>query len=149
MTNRDHKAGTTDQRPKWEGPPETRPSGYLPADDNPEVDRDAAQENVQDPDRSDLSDAFTMKDDAGLREERVRARAHQIWEDSGRVSGAHIEHWEQAECETDSEAGFLDQVKENLRGDTADDLEGPKAEAQRASDDSRAPSRPTSPSRRR
>lgn len=51
--------GTTDQKPKWEGPPETRPRGYLPADDNPETDRDAAGENLQDPDRSGLADAMT------------------------------------------------------------------------------------------
>tara|TARA_R110002020_G_scaffold25060_6_gene81606 strand:+ start:6926 stop:7078 length:153 start_codon:yes stop_codon:yes gene_type:complete len=32
-------AGTTDQRPRWEGPEESRPSGYLPAKDDPEDDR--------------------------------------------------------------------------------------------------------------
>lgn len=30
--------GTTDQWPRWEGPEENRPSGYLPAKDNPEAD---------------------------------------------------------------------------------------------------------------
>ena len=34
--------GTTDQRPRWEGPPENRPSGYLPAVDDPARDKDAA-----------------------------------------------------------------------------------------------------------
>jgi hypothetical protein len=34
------RAGTTDQSPRWEGPEETRPRGYLPAVDNPETDRD-------------------------------------------------------------------------------------------------------------
>ena len=48
--------GTADQRPRWEGPPENRPRGYLPAEDDPDVDRDAAHENLQDPDRSDLGD---------------------------------------------------------------------------------------------
>jgi len=33
---RDGKPGTTDQFPRWEGPEENRPSGYLPAKDNPE-----------------------------------------------------------------------------------------------------------------
>ena len=84
MSKRDPAAGTTDQKPKWEGPPETRPAGYLPADDNPSADRDAAGENLQDPDRSDLSDAFTTTDTDLSREERVRARAHQIWEDGRR-----------------------------------------------------------------
>jgi hypothetical protein len=41
--------GTTDQKPRWEGPPENRPSGYLPAADDPSIDRDAAGENLQDP----------------------------------------------------------------------------------------------------
>ena len=38
----------------------------------------------------------------------------------------------QAERETDAEAGFLDNVKQNLRSDTEDDLDGPKAGARRA-----------------
>lgn len=50
-------AGTTDQRPRWEGPQENRPRGYKPAKDDPDVDRDAAGENNRDPDRSTLSDA--------------------------------------------------------------------------------------------
>ncbi len=49
--------GTTDQSPRWEGPEETRPRGYLPAVDNPETDRDAAGENLNDPDRSKSTDA--------------------------------------------------------------------------------------------
>lgn len=54
-------AGTTDQLPRWEGPPENRPRGYLPAEDDPSTERDAAGENLQDPDRSGLEDAFTTK----------------------------------------------------------------------------------------
>ncbi|MBD0413982.1 hypothetical protein ICI42_04880 [Tianweitania sp. Rool2] len=53
--------GTTDQRPRWEGPEETRPRGYLPAKDNPDEDRDAAGENLKDPERSGVSDAFKQK----------------------------------------------------------------------------------------
>lgn len=56
----DGKPGTTDQSPRWEGPEENRPRGYLPALDNPDEDRDAAGHNLQDPDRQTLSDAFTM-----------------------------------------------------------------------------------------
>lgn len=59
--NDDGKPGTIDQKPRWEGPPENRPRGYLPAKDNPEVDRDAAGENVTD--RSGLNDAFKVKGD--------------------------------------------------------------------------------------
>ena len=55
--------GTTDQRPRWEGPPENRPRGYLPAVDNPETDRDAAGENLMDPDKSDTSDALKTRGD--------------------------------------------------------------------------------------
>src|SRR5689334_8089907 len=55
------KAGTTDQMPRWEGPPENRPRGYLPAIDDPSVDRDAADENLRDPERSDLGDVFEQR----------------------------------------------------------------------------------------
>ena len=125
-------AGTTDQKPKWEGPPETRPAGYLPADDNPEIDRDAAGENLQDPDRSDLGDSLKTRDIASSREDQVRRRAHQIWEDHGRPSGAHVEHWQQAEREVDEGKGSIDHVKRALSADTTDDLEGPKAGSRRA-----------------
>lgn len=30
--------GATDQKPRGEGPPENRPPGYLPAEDNPSID---------------------------------------------------------------------------------------------------------------
>lgn len=55
--------GTTDQSPRWEGPEETRPSGYLPAKDDPDTDRDAAGENNRDPDRAKVSDAGKTKGD--------------------------------------------------------------------------------------
>ena len=56
-------AGTTDQAPRWEGPEETRPRGYLPAIDNPETDRDATGENLNDPDRNKVTDAGKTKGD--------------------------------------------------------------------------------------
>lgn len=56
-------AGTTDQSPRWEGPEETRPRGYLPAVGNPENDRDAAGENLNDPDRNKLKDWSRTKGD--------------------------------------------------------------------------------------
>lgn len=55
----DPKTGTTNQKPKWEGPPENRPRGYEPADDNPAKKRDAAGHNLSDPDRKNLSDALS------------------------------------------------------------------------------------------
>jgi hypothetical protein len=57
------RAGTTDQSPRWEGPEETRPRGYLPAVDHPETDRDALGENLNDPDRSKVTDAGKTKGD--------------------------------------------------------------------------------------
>jgi hypothetical protein len=62
---RDGAPGTTDQSPRWEGPEETRPRGYLPAKDNPDVDRDANGENLQDPRKRDLSDSFKTTEDNG------------------------------------------------------------------------------------
>lgn len=59
---KDGKPGTTDQSPRWEGPEETRPRGYLPAEDDPSNDKDAAGETLKTPDRKNLSDAFATKD---------------------------------------------------------------------------------------
>jgi hypothetical protein len=55
--------GTTDQSPRWEGPQETRPSGYLPAQDEPDIERDANGENNQDPSREKVADAAKTKGD--------------------------------------------------------------------------------------
>ncbi|TIO04312.1 DUF2934 domain-containing protein [Mesorhizobium sp.] len=41
-----------------------------------------------------------MTDD---RQERIRRRAHAIWEQAGRPDGAHQQHWDQATAEIDSE----------------------------------------------
>jgi hypothetical protein len=38
------------------------------------------------------------------RQERIRRRAHAIWEQAGRPEGAHQQHWDQATAEIDSEA---------------------------------------------
>jgi len=35
------------------------------------------------------------------RHERIRQRAHEIWEKAGRPEGAHMEHWDQATAEID------------------------------------------------
>jgi hypothetical protein len=55
--------GTTDQSPRWEGPQENRPRGYMPAKDDPDRDRDALGENNQDPSREKISDAGKTKGD--------------------------------------------------------------------------------------
>lgn len=36
-------------------------------------------------------------------EQRIRDRAHQIWEDEGRPEGAQDRHWEQARLEVEAE----------------------------------------------
>lgn len=61
---RDGKPGTTDQSPRWEGPEESRPRGYLPAKDDPDQDRDAVGENNSDPERNRPADAMAAKQDA-------------------------------------------------------------------------------------
>jgi len=60
---KDGQPGTTDQSPRWEGPEENRPRGYLPAKDDPDVDRDAVGENLQDPRKRNLGDSIKTKDD--------------------------------------------------------------------------------------
>jgi hypothetical protein len=57
------KPGTTDQSPRWEGPQENRPRGYMPAKDDPERDRDAMGENNQDPQKTKISDATKTRAD--------------------------------------------------------------------------------------
>ena len=42
-----------------------------------------------------------MTDD---RQERIRQRAHEIWEKAGRPEGAHQAHWDQATAEVDGAA---------------------------------------------
>jgi len=54
---KDAEPGTVDQKPRWEGPPEARPRGYLPAEDDPGQDADAAGETLKNPDRRTLGDA--------------------------------------------------------------------------------------------
>ena len=66
--------GTTDQKPRWEGPPENRPRGYLPANDDPAVDRDAAGETLSDPSKSDLPAALSTREGAAANDYRKRRR---------------------------------------------------------------------------
>jgi len=42
------------------------------------------------------------------REERIRERAHQLWEQEGRPDGRHADHWERAAREVDAEDRSLD-----------------------------------------
>lgn len=56
--------GTTEQSPRWEGPQDITPRGYLPAKDDPEKDRDAVGENLRDPRRKDTGDALKTREDS-------------------------------------------------------------------------------------
>ncbi|MDB5523444.1 MAG: hypothetical protein JWM58_1207 [Rhizobium sp.] len=60
---KDGAPGTTEQSPRWEGPQATRPPGYLPAKDDPNVDRDAVGENLQVPRKRNVSEGFKTRDD--------------------------------------------------------------------------------------
>jgi hypothetical protein len=59
---KDGAAGTTDQSPRWEGPEATRPRGYLPAKDNPDVEKDAVGETNANPKRTKATDALKTKE---------------------------------------------------------------------------------------
>jgi hypothetical protein len=52
--------GTINQKPRWQGPAENRPRGYLPAEDEAEGGVDAAGEDLAD--RSKLSDGLPKAD---------------------------------------------------------------------------------------
>ncbi|ESY63311.1 MULTISPECIES: DUF2934 domain-containing protein [Mesorhizobium] len=45
-------------------------------------------------------DNMTMADD---RQERIRNRAHQIWQQEGQPAGQHERHWHQAAADVDAE----------------------------------------------
>ncbi|MFS2153296.1 MULTISPECIES: hypothetical protein [unclassified Rhizobium] len=53
--------GTTDQSPRWEGPRENIPPGYLPAEDNPDTAKDANGETNADPEVKKISDGLKQK----------------------------------------------------------------------------------------
>jgi len=62
-TPKDGAAGTTEQSPRWEGPQGTTPRGYMPAKDDPNVDRDAAGESLQDPRKRTAADGMKTRED--------------------------------------------------------------------------------------
>ncbi|MBB3458655.1 hypothetical protein FHT86_006981 [Rhizobium sp. BK313] len=60
---KDGTPGTTEQSPRWEGPQENIPPGYMPAKDNPDTARDAVGESNSDPAKKKVSDALRQKAD--------------------------------------------------------------------------------------
>ena len=65
-----------------------------------------------------------MTDD---RHERIRQRAHEIWEQAGRPEGAHMEHWDQATAEIDA-VGKPNKAAKKTAAAKADKPKAAKAE---------------------
>ena len=65
-----------------------------------------------------------MTDD---RQDRIRQRAHEIWEQAGRPEGAHQEHWEQATAEIDGAAAKPKKVAKKAAAKPAKAGAKPKA----------------------
>ncbi|RRH94796.1 DUF2934 domain-containing protein [Mesorhizobium tamadayense] len=70
-----------------------------------------------------------MTDD---RQERIRRRAHEIWEQAGRPEGSHIEHWEQAIAEIDGEKPKPEAAPKKAAAAKADKPKAVKAEKPKA-----------------
>ena len=60
---KDGAPGTTDQSPRWGGPQENRPRGYLPAKDDSDTDKDSVGETNVDPVKRTVTDAVKTKGD--------------------------------------------------------------------------------------
>ncbi|MDM9628553.1 hypothetical protein QTL95_21885 [Rhizobium sp. S152] len=59
----DGASGTTDQSPRWEGPQENIPPGYMPAKDDPDRTKDANGETNSDPEVKNVSDGLKQRGD--------------------------------------------------------------------------------------
>ncbi|MFC3167433.1 MULTISPECIES: DUF2934 domain-containing protein [Paracoccus] len=46
-------------------------------------------------------------------DDRIRQRAHQLWEEQGRPEGKHAEHWEQARTEIGNDETLMDRLRED------------------------------------
>ena len=62
-TPNDGAPGTTDQSPRWEGPQENKPRGYMPAKDDPDSALDANGESNSNAAVRNVSDGLKQKDD--------------------------------------------------------------------------------------
>ncbi|MCT2581267.1 MAG: DUF2934 domain-containing protein [Mesorhizobium sp.] len=51
--------------------------------------------------------------------ERIRQRAHEIWEREGRPDGREQEHWDKATKEIDAEGGQFSEAAQNPDASTA------------------------------
>ncbi|WP_246679026.1 MULTISPECIES: DUF2934 domain-containing protein [unclassified Mesorhizobium] len=57
-------------------------------------------------------ETMTMTDD---RQERIRSRAHHIWQEEGQPAGQHERHWQQATADIDQEDAGSSAVKKPAR----------------------------------
>jgi hypothetical protein len=53
---------------------------------------------------------------AGEEKQRIRERAYELWEREGRPQGRHLDHWVQAERETEAGSAGLDRAGEGEAG---------------------------------
>ena len=53
---------------------------------------------------------------AGDEKQRIRERAYELWEREGRPQGRHLDHWVQAERETEAGSAGLDRAGEGEAG---------------------------------
>jgi Protein of unknown function (DUF2934) len=68
-----------------------------------------------------------MSDSKQNRIERIRERAHRIWEEEGRPDGREAEHWHRASTEVDAEAADAVEANEAM----AEEVGGGKARGRR------------------
>jgi Protein of unknown function (DUF2934) len=62
------------------------------------------------------------------RQERIRQRAHAIWEQEGQPHGAHQRHWDQATSEIDAEDSQASSLAENTEDASPIGGDGPALE---------------------
>ncbi|MCZ0960921.1 DUF2934 domain-containing protein [Paracoccus benzoatiresistens] len=64
------------------------------------------------------------------REERIRQRAHQLWEEQGRPEGKHAEHWQQASSEVGEDDTPAHQLQQDPPEGDRDTIESELARRQ-------------------
>ncbi|ESY29219.1 MULTISPECIES: DUF2934 domain-containing protein [unclassified Mesorhizobium] len=79
-----------------------------------------------------------MTDD---KQDRIRQRAHEIWEKAGRPEGAHQEHWEQATAEVDGAVAKPKKAAKKADAKPAKAAAKPKAAKPAAANSGRAKSK--------
>jgi len=75
------------------------------------------------------------------KQDRIRQRAHEIWEKAGRPEGAHQEHWEQATAEVDGAVAKPKKAAKKADAKPAKAAAKPKAAKPAAANSGRAKSK--------